>query len=315
MTEAWTVGLLLGATSALCWTMLDISRKHIVSKMSASFALVALMIAQIPFVLPFMTAAEFGATPEVQTPLTEVIFAEFPALSGTYLALGVASVVLNLAANWLFLRGMQISPLSLTTPYLAFTPVFSALFAFLLLGQGVTVWGIAGILVVCVGAFFLNPGTKEDGLLAPIKALWTERGSFYVLVVAVLWSITPVLDKTASDMTSPMWHTLFLAVGIGIGFTVWLVFRGGTDNMLEEFKIMPLLVLMGGLLLVSAMVLQLASYAYIEIAYVETLKRALGVIGAMVAGYFLFGEKDIARRFLGAGLMVLGVALVMFGGN
>jgi drug/metabolite transporter (DMT)-like permease len=286
--------------------------------MSASFALIGLMFAQIPFVLPFMTAAEFGAAPEIQTPITEVIFAAFPEISGAYLLFGLSSVALNLAANWLFLRAMQISPLSLTTPYLAFTPVFSALFAFLFLSQNVTAWGIAGIAVVCVGAFFLNPGLKEDGPLAPLKALWTERGSFYVLIVAVLWSITPLLDKTAADMTSPMWHTLFLAVGTGSGFAVWLAFKGGSGgmkNLIEEIKLAPFFVLLGGFLLVAALVLQLASYAYIEIAYVETLKRALGVVGAMVAGYFLFGEKDIARRFLGAAVMVIGVALVMFGGN
>jgi drug/metabolite transporter (DMT)-like permease len=315
MTDTWTIGLLLGVSSALCWTVLDISRKHIVSKMSASFALVGLMLAQIPFVLPFMTVAEFGAAPEPQTPVTAVIFADFPALSSTYLLLAAGSVALNLVANWLFLRGMQISPLSLTTPYLAFTPVFTALIAFLFLGQSVTAWGIAGILVVCVGAFCLNPGRKEDGPLAPIKALWTERGSFYVLIVAVLWSITPVLDKTAADLTSPMWHTLALAAGTGAGFLVWLLVRRSTEKMWEEFKIMPLFLLVGGFLLVAALVLQFASYAYIEIAYVETLKRALGVIGAMVAGYFVFGEKDIARRFLGAAVMVAGVALVMFGGN
>ncbi len=315
MTNPWTIGLLLGTVSAVCWTVLDISRKHIVSRLTTSIALLGLMIAQIPFVVPFMTAAEFGVAPASDSPISKVLFVEYPELSWTYAAFAAGSVVLNIAANWLFLRGMQISPLSLTTPYLAFTPVFSALFAFLFLGEGVTGWGIAGILVVCLGAFFLNPGSKEHGWLAPIKALWTERGSFYVLLVAIIWSITPILDKRASNLTSPMWHTLVLAVGVGTVFAVWLSVKEDVGKVWKELEIMPLIVLMGGFFLVAAMVLQLTSYAYIEIAYVETLKRALGVVGAMAAGYFLFGEKDIARRFLGAGVMVVGVALVMFGGN
>lgn len=315
MTTPWTIGLLLGAISAICWTSLDITRKHVVGKMTASIALLGMMITQLPFVVPFMTAAEVGAAPEAQTPLTNILFAEFPTLSASYVAFALASVTLNVAANYLFLRAMQISPLSLTTPYLSFTPVFSALFAFLFLGEGVTSWGIAGILVVCLGAFFLNPGNKEHGVLAPLKALWTERGSFYVLVVAIIWSITPVLDKRASDLTSPMWHTLVLAMGVGLAFSVWLFARGKAQQVWQELKLTPWFLVLAGFFLVAAMVLQLTSYAYIEIAYVETLKRALGVVGAMVAGYFLFGEKDIARRFLGAGVMVIGVALVMFGGN
>ncbi len=301
--------------SAFCWTVVDVARKHIGAKMSASVAVTGLMLAQLPFMLPFMGAASAGVSPDSELRIVELLFVEFPAIDGGYLTFAVASVLLNIFANWLFLRAVQVSPLSLTTPYLSFTPVFSALVAFLWLGEEVTTWGIAGILTVCVGAFFLNPGTKGEGLLAPFKALWSERGSLYMLIVAIVWSVTPILDKSASVQTSAIFHTFFLAAGVGLAFATWQFASGRGSEIVGQLKLMPALIMLGGAMLVGAMVLQLSSYAYVEIAYVETIKRALGVVGAMLAGYLIFGEKDITRRFLGATVMVVGVAMVLFGGN
>ncbi len=315
MQHIWIIGLVLGASCALCWAGVDIARKHVADQTRASFALVGLMFAQVPFVLAMMTGTELGLRPAAHGPITDMVFVGFPSVSGAYLAYAGASVALNIFANWLFLRAMQVSPLSLATPYLAFTPVFSAIFAFLWLGQEVTWWGVGGIATVCLGALFLNPGTRADGPLAPLKALWNERGSLYMIVVAVVWSVTPILDRQAAVLTSPMWHTFFLALGTGLGFAVWLLARGQGAAMWQGLRHIKWLVLATGLFMVVALVLQLGAYEYIAIAYVETLKRALGVIGAMVAGYFLFGESDIARRFLGATVMVVGVALVMFGGH
>jgi multidrug transporter EmrE-like cation transporter len=61
----------------------------------------------------------------------------------------------------------------------------------------------------------------------------------------------------------------------------------------------------------GALTTQLASYDQVEIAYVETFKRAIGLIGAMSAGYLLFGERDVSRRLLGALVMIIGVSFIL----
>ena len=71
---------------------------------------------------------------------------------------------------------------------------------------------------------------------------------------------------------------------------------------------------MGGFFATAAMVLQLTSYAYIDVAYVETIKRAVGVCAAIMVGYLVFGEEDLWRRMLGALIMSVGVALILFAG-
>lgn len=136
-----------------------------------------------------------------------------------------------------------------------------------------------------------------------------------MLVVAGLWSVTPVLDKAASGQTSPMWHTLMLASGVAGVFVAYRGWRdGGAREMCEELRRAPYVVAIGGGFAVAALVLQLGAYEYIEVAYVETIKRAVGVLGAVAAGYFLFGEGEIPRRLLGAVVMAVGVAMVLLGG-
>jgi drug/metabolite transporter (DMT)-like permease len=312
---ALSVGLIIAVGSALCWAALDITRKFIGGKMSATGAVAGMMLLHIPLLAPVLFLGSLLEPGGDRGLIAQFLLAGFPSLSASYFAFASGSVLINLLANYLFLRAVQVSPLSLTTPYLAFTPVFTAFVALVTIGQVPTSWGWGGIAVVCVGAFAMNPGEAGQGPLAPLKALWTERGSLYMLIVALLWSITPVLDKQASDLTHPLWHTMFLAGMVGMLFLLARVAtERGISSLWKEFKTTPKWLLAAAMFSVGAMTFQLASYAYIDVAYVETVKRALGVTSAIAAGYFLFGERDIARRLVGAVVMCVGVAMILLGG-
>ena len=306
----------MAVVSSVCWAGFDIVRKHVGKDMTATGAVIGVTLFQTPFIAPFVAATEAGWSPQGDRPLWDLLFVGIPEMGGTYWALLGGTVALNVLANWLFLRSVQVSPLSLTTPYLSFTPVFTAIAGFLTFGEEPTWMGVAGIAVVCLGAFFLNPGREEDGWLAPLKALWTERGSFYMLIVSVLWSITPAIDKAASMRTSFLWHTWMISVGVAVFFVIYRIIKDtGAVELWREMKIHPAWLALSGFFAVGAMTLQLAAYDYVAMAYVETVKRAIGVTSAMLAGWFFFGEEDIARRLLGAVVMVVGVALVVSGGS
>lgn len=317
MVTPFVIGFLLAVGSAVCWASFDIIRKYVGEDMTATAAVIGVMFWHAPFIVPFMSAAEFSGYQAPDNALLDILWVGFPEVTLAYAGLAALSIFLNLGANFLFLRSVQISPLSLTTPYLAFTPVFTAVAAFFFYAETPTGVGIAGIATVCLGAFFLNPGNKEHGILAPAKALWHERGSFYMLVVAGLWSITPIIDKRAAQLTSPIWHTLILALGVAVCFTVYRLVkdRGSGEELLGELKLHPWALAFAGLSAVGAMSLQLGSYEFIKVAYVETVKRAVGVISAIVAGYWMFREGDIKRRLLGAVVMVIGVAMVLLAGG
>jgi len=314
-TELYSLGLAFALVSAVCWASFDISRKQIGESMSATAAVAGIMVFHLPFIAPFIAATEGFGVRGPDHPVAEILFVGVPSVTGPYALLAGTSIALNLVANFLFLRSVQLSPLSLSVPYLAFTPVFSAIPAYLFYAEVPTGLGWAGILAVGLGAFFLNPGNREHGWAAPIWALWTERGSLYMLVVAALWSVTPVLDKGASASTSAMWHTMVLSAGVGVVFVGARALRDGSLSVVaSEVAEEPVWVALSGLFSVTAMVLQLSAYDYIDVAYVETIKRAVGVMGSIVAGWILFDESEVGRRLLGAAVMTLGVVLVILGG-
>ncbi|RAL21271.1 hypothetical protein DL240_14195 [Lujinxingia litoralis] len=312
MLSTLSLGFVLALASASCWAVLDISRKKLGGTMSATGAVAGLMLLQVLYANPVLLA---GSLTTVEGPLGESLMAGYPSVPLKYALPASGAVLLNMVANFLFLRAVQISPLSLTTPYLAFTPVFTAVTGLIFLGQAPSGAGWAGIVIVCLGAFFMNPGNKEDGPLAPLKALWTERGSFFMLIVAMIWSFTPILDKSAAEMTSPLFHTMVLAGGVGTIFALSRRVRDGSFGpLIGEFKSTPRWLALGGLFAVGAMAFQLSAYAFIDVAYVETVKRAVGVSAAIAAGYFFFGERNIRRRLVGAAVMCVGVAMILLAG-
>lgn len=315
MESAFAIGFALAVGSALCWAGFDVARKSVGRDMSATAAVVGVTFWHVPYLVPLLAAGEAGVGAGEAHPLVDVLTATIPVVTGEYALLAGASVVLNLAANLLFLRAVQISPLGLTTPYLAFTPVFSALAAFGAYGETPTWWGAGGIGVVCLGAFALNPGNEDEGWMAPLRALKSERGSLYMIVVAAIWSVTPVFDKAASEMTSPVWHSLVLAVGVTAVFVaVRVVVDRGWKELGGELSRRPVGLAVGGGFAVMALVLQLGSYAYIEIAYVETVKRAFGVVSGIVAGWWFFDEGELGRRLTAAATMAVGVAMILLAG-
>jgi drug/metabolite transporter (DMT)-like permease len=174
------VGLTIG--SALCWSGLDATRKVLVQKISPVALLVLLTVGQIP--LFAVWAATAGDTID----------------SWDYVLPGLASLGLNVIANLAFFRAVSVSPLSLTVPLLAFVPVFTTIAANPLLGEMPGGRQIAGIGVVVVGALTLNAGAAEErSPLAFAKALFRERGSLPMLVTALCWSLTIVVDKLATQ--------------------------------------------------------------------------------------------------------------------
>jgi drug/metabolite transporter (DMT)-like permease len=193
--------------SALAWAGFDVGRKRLVAQLTGAQALHLIMTVQLCLSLPLL-----GIGAVVDLPRSSPWSLVFPPLPGPpgweYFGLLALVSLFNLAANLLFVRSVQLSPLSLTTPYLSFTPVFAALVSWLLFSERPSAMSATGIVIVASGAFVLNPGQnfKKD-LLAPFKALLHERGSLLMVLVALLFSVMPIIDKKAVGSVTPLLHT------------------------------------------------------------------------------------------------------------
>lgn len=286
------IGLTVG--SALCWAGLDASRKVLVQKVSPVALLVLLTLGQMPL---------FGAWGVLAGDTID---------SWDYVLPALASLVLNIIANLCFFRAVTVSPLSLTVPLLAFVPVFTTIAANPLLGELPGVRQIAGIGVVVLGALTLNAGAAEErSPLAFARALLRERGSVPMLVTALCWSMTIVVDKLATEHAGFGIHGTMLNAGLGLFGLALLAARGRLRELgaiRQAWKPWLFAIAMGALGLGG----QLVAVQHLFAALVEAGKRAIGVTMSVLVGRFAFGEPITRFKIAAVALMSLGAGLIVW---
>src|SRR4030042_4598594 len=97
---------------------------------------------------------------------------------------------LEIIALILYIKALRISPLSLTLPFLSLTPVFLILTSYLIIGEQVSFQGGIGIIFIAVGSYTLNLHEMRRGIFEPFKAISREKGSVFMIGVALIYSIT-----------------------------------------------------------------------------------------------------------------------------
>ncbi len=220
-----------------------------------------------------------------------------------------ALLPLDIAALYLYIRTITAAPLSHTLPYLAFTPVFTALSGWCLLGEAIPATGIGGVVLVSTGAYLLNldaSGRRHDWR-APLRFIARERGPRLMLGVALIFSLTSTLGKGAVQYMpglafGPFYGVVLAAATAG----VVLVVRGRVFDIVHR---RPL----GSALVSGAMALMIvahfAAVELIQVAYMIAVKRTSMLFG-LVYGAVLFHERELGANLAAASLMVAGVFLL-----
>jgi uncharacterized membrane protein len=226
--------------------------------------------------------------------------------SGFWLAL-LTGGTLNLITTVLYMKAIKASDLSVTVPMLTFTPLFLLLTSPIIVGEFPPLSGILGILLIVFGSYLLHLKEKQKGILAPFRAIITEKGPRLMLVVAFVFSITANIDKVGIQSSS----VVLWAVAIHI-FTiitmvplVWVTSRS-CIHQLGKYRnvLIPL-----GFINALKYFFQLAALQFTLVAYVISIKRTSAIL-CVIFGVLIFKETGIKERLTGSVIMVLGVLLI-----
>jgi len=266
-------------------------------------------LAPVPMVFLLATASVplFGAA---------VLFGEPAPVQAAYWLPALGSVALNVVANLTFLEAVRISPLSVTVPLLSLTPVFTALLGFAVLGERPAPLDLAGIVLVVVGAFWLNLGMAEGSGEAggapksSARAFLSQPGAWLMAGTALLLSLTIPLDKLAVGRASPPFHGLVLTAGIALGSLAVLAVQkrwGELAGLRQGWK--PFVLALAAS--TFALGFQLVALKYVLVSLIETLKRGIGNLLAVILGRAVFGEAVTPGKLGAALLMAAGVALIL----
>lgn len=257
------------------------------------------------------TAYEMAAYPMVfSLPLllATLPLVPIPPLDGLFLISVVIGIPLNGVCFLMYMRAIKISPLSLTIPYLAFTPTFLIGTGYIFLNELPDWWGAGGILATCAGSYVLNIESGKWSPLSPVKAIWQETGSRLMLAVAFLFSFSAVVGKVGIVHSSP----LFFSVSFFLTFNLVLVgFLAG----LKKIRIRSMwrrrrIGAMAGLFFFLQIIFHGYAIAMTKAAYMIAVKR-LSVLISVVYGGLFFQETNLVLRFCGALLMVCGALIIL----
>lgn len=239
-----------------------------------------------------------------------LLYVPFPHVDSVFFISILISLPLEIIAFVLYIKALKISPMSLTLPFLSLTPVFLIFVSFFILGEIVSAQGAIGIILIASGSYILNLHEVKKGLTEPLKAIFKEKGSIFMIVIAMIYSITSSLGKMAIIHSSALFFgtIYFILLTIVFSFIALWKDRKEARNFILEGKYNALIFpgICQSIMVISHMI----AISIAKVAYMISLKRTSLLIG-VIYGYFLFKEKHIKERLLGALLMFIGFVLIV----
>lgn len=236
-----------------------------------------------------------------------VIYTGIPALNTQFAIALLIGGSINAVTAILYIKAIKVSDLSLTVPLVALTPLFMLLTSPLIVGEYPNFFDYIGILLIVTGSYLLNIKEKSQGYLAPFKALVKEPGPKMMLIVAFLWSITSNFDKIGVKNSSPIFW-LFSLFGTMSILLLPILLHKTPNPSRKILKQLPMLAAMGFFNAIGVL-FQMQALTLTLVVQVIAIKRTSVLMGVLL-GHFIFKEKDIQQRLLGAGIMIFGVFVI-----
>jgi drug/metabolite transporter (DMT)-like permease len=281
---------ILAIATALCVATGDALTKKFFGRFSPYDMAIASSIYSLPFLVVY------------------IFFIPIPQLDTVFWWIACILIPLDTFAFYLYMKAIKLSPLSLSIPFLSFTPVFMILTGFIVLGEVPNSWGIIGIGFVVAGSYLLNVTQVKYGYFAPFRAILREPGSILMLVVAFIYSFLAVLGKKAIQHSSPLFFGFFYLAALDITTLIFFPFL--EKIRWRDILKVPVKGLSVGLMLFLHALFHCLAINMIEAVYMIAVKR-MSILFSVVYGWILFKESDISARMLGALFMFAGVVFII----
>jgi len=227
----------------------------------------------------------------------------------------LACACLAIAGNTLIVAALKTADLSVLGPINSYKAIVSLLPGALLLGEFPTLPGGIGILLILLGSYFIADPAPAGSRSTRFRFLLTNRG-VQLRLAALLFSATEaILLKKALLLSSPLiafacWCWLgVLVAGLMLFPRLKKDFRPEMVVWRQNQPLYWLLALTTGLMQAST----LFTFGYFQVGYSLALFQTSTLLSVWF-GYRFFSEKNVARRLVGASIMVIGaILIVVFG--
>ena len=212
---------------------------------------------------------------------------------------------------WIFLtNAYQEGDLSRVYPIMRSSPALVLLAAVLFLGEQVSVQGVAGILLVAAGVYFINmKQLSGEELLAPVKSIACDRSTQFAFLTLMAVACYSVVDKMAVDTIHPILFA-FLHLFFGMCYyTPYIVFTKNAAMIKKEWNSGPIRIIMSGIIGITGYALILIAFTIDRVSYIVGLRQTSIVFAVLMGSQFL-KEKHGGIRLAGALIIFAGGFLI-----
>jgi drug/metabolite transporter (DMT)-like permease len=220
------------------------------------------------------------------------------------------------------LKNLQISS---ALPLLALTPGFVAVFAYIFLGEVLTLLEITGLTLLTVGTYILESKNLKE-FIYPFSLFLKSKYHRYILVALLLFTASSILDKlllvklsfTPISLTA-FQHLYFAFIFLIIFLMARIVGKVSSENKYKSvFDFAPLFKDksdFGWIILISLMTIgyrftQVAAVSVGSVALTLAVKRT-SVLWATIIGGKLFKDANLLKKTVAVILIVIGAIMIL----
>lgn len=278
--------------SAFFWAAFDLTRKIALQKINSVSLLLIFTLAQsLVFFIWFF-------------------FEEFSINFKSYFAPGLILILIGLFSALLFLKAIKEADLSLTIPLLSLSPMFSSLFSFFFLNEKLTNIQYFGIFSIIFGTLVLySKKINLNEILKSFKVLSTNKSAKLMIIVAIIWSLTPVLDKICLKSSTINIHGFIQSFGMFL-FLIFLFIKNNL-NQIESIKINWQIIFIAVFIGVVATIFQFYAILTNFVPIMESIKRSVGQLSSVFLGKFFFNEEITKPKIWGVIILSIGVYFIV----
>ena len=289
-----SLGIILSIISAILWAIFDIVRKKAVQNNSPLKIIFIVIMSQLVFFSMLL------------------VFSDFNIILNKYIRLAIVLIFLNILSLFFFLLVLKSGELSIYIPMLSFTPFFSALYSKFILNEELVFIQYLGLTLIILGSLFLHSTQfKSNNLITISYSFFKNKKSLMILIVSLIWSLTPVLDKECLKYTDLYLHGFIQAIGMITVLPLLLLTNKISLDILKEkihYNFLLYLIIIIGFLTTYT---QLIALKIVYVAELESLKRGIGIILSLFFGYFFFHEKINHKKLLSVFIIVIGIIFII----
>jgi len=198
--------------------------------------------------------------------------------------------------------------LSIVYPLARSSLLFVPIWAFLLLGEKLSLEGILGIILIVIGIYILHLRKISLNSLAEPFQYIREKGSFFAILTALTISFYSVVDKVGVSFLNPVPYIYIMFLFIAVFMTPY-VLPGHRDKIQNEWDNNKKKIFASSALCVSSYLLILFAFQLSKVSYIISLRQISVIIG-VVLGTMLLKEKYGAIRLVASAVMFTGFFLV-----